>query len=393
MNTSVTTETDGRKTYLLALALGTFALGIAEFTMMGIISNVADDLQISVPKAGHLISAYALGVAVGSPGLIFLRKLPLRSLMLLLAGIIAIGNALVAISPNFITMLCARFISGLPHGAFFGVGAIVCTKLSPGKGASAVAGMVGGMAVANVVGVPGATFITNALSWRPAFGIVAVCGLLAFISIRMLLPRMEALPDTGLRGQFHFLRSSAPWLIYGGVFFGQASVYCWFSYLEPLMTQVTGFTAANMTWIMVLAGTGMLLGNIFAGKMADTHHPSLVSGWITASVVLFMLLTYVCIHWKVPTAILMVFNTACLFGLGGPPQFMIVRFAKGGEMLGGAGIQISFNVANAMAASIGGALISAGMGWEAPALAGIPLAIIGASCFFVLYKRFWGKGA
>lgn len=381
------------KRSLVALALGTFALGIAEFTMMGILSDVARDLDISVPTAGHLISAYALGVAVGAPGLIFLRRLPLHRLMMLLAAVIAVGNACVALSPGFGTMLCARFLAGLPHGAFFGAGSIVATRLSPGKGASAVAVMVGGMTVANVVGTPSATFVSNVLSWRIAFGIVSLIGLLALVAIRLWVPKMDALPDTGIRGQFRFLGKAAPWLIYAGVFFGQASVYCWFSYLEPIMTNVTHFTMDDMTWIMILAGTGMVAGNFLAGRMADRHHPSLVSGLITAAVVPVMVTIYFCAPFRVPSVALMMLATACLFGLGGPAQFMIVRFSKGGEMLGGAGIQIAFNVSNAVAAAIGGAAIRGGMGWEAPALLGIPLAALGAASFLILYRLYRNQGA
>ena len=139
------------KLCLLSLAIGTFALGIAEFTMMGILGDIARDIQISIPSAGQLISAYAFGVSVGAPGLLLIRKMPLKRIMLILAAIITVGNALIAVSPDFHTMLVSRFISGLPHGAFFGAGAIVCSRLSPGRGASAVAIMVGGMTVANII--------------------------------------------------------------------------------------------------------------------------------------------------------------------------------------------------------------------------------------------------
>ena len=218
------------KKSLLSLAFGTFALGIAEFGMMGILNDVAADLGISVVNAGHLISAYSTGVAVGSPFLIILRKLPLRRLMLLLAAVIALGNAMVALSPNFTCLLISRFISGLPHGAFFGAGAIVCSRLAgQGKGASAVAVLVGGMTVANLIGVPGFTFLCHLVSWRLPFAIVSLGGALAFVAIRSWVPVLSPLPDTGVKGQFRFLTHLAPWLIYGGVFFGQASVYCWLS--------------------------------------------------------------------------------------------------------------------------------------------------------------------
>lgn len=381
------------KKSLIALALGTFALGIAEFTMMGILGDVARSLDVSIPRAGHLISAYSAGVAVGAPGLIFLRRLRLDRLMLLLAAVIAVGNALVALSPGFGTMLAARFVAGLPHGAFFGAGAIVCTRLSPGAGASAVAVMVGGMTVANVVGVPMATFVSGILSWRVAFGIVAVCGALACLAIRIWVPEVSPLPDTGIRGQFRFLRTLAPWLIFGGVFFGQASVYCWFSYLEPSMTHLAGYTMASMTWIMVVAGCGMVVGNALAGRLADRHAPSLVSAWIGVLIILVMTAIYFLASSKVLSVALMFVATGCLFGIGGPAQFLIVRFAKGGEMLGGAGIQIAFNVSNALAAFMGGAAIRSGMGWEGPALVGLPFAAVGATAFFVLHHKYKSQGA
>lgn len=379
---------------LIALAIGTFALGIAEFAMMGILGDVADKLGVSIVSAGHLISAYSVGVAIGAPALIFLRKLPLRRLMLLLAALIAAGNAFAAIAPNYWTLLVARFISGLPHGAFFGAGAIVCSRLSsPGHGAQAVAVMVGGMTLANLVGVPGATFISNVLSWRIAFAIVSLFGMLAFAGIRLWVPVLSALPDSGLKGQFRFLRSAAPWLIYAGVFFGQASVYCYFSYVEPIMTEVTGFSSSAMTLIMVLAGSGMVVGNIAAGKLADRFRPSLVTGCIAVLAAILMPCIYLCAPYKLPSLILMFVATGCLFGLGGPLQYLIVKFSKGGEMLGGAGIQIAFNVSNAMSAAIGGLAISQGLGIASPAIVGTPFAIIGAIALFVLFRRYHTQNA
>lgn len=383
-------QSKGMKKSLIALALGTFALGIAEFGMMGILGDVASEVGVSIVQAGHLISAYSLGVAIGAPGLIFLRRMPLRKLLLLLAALIAAGNALTALSPDFTTMLVARFIAGLPHGAFFGAGAIVCSELADkGKGATAVAVMVGGMTVANVVGVPGATWISNILTWRMAFGIVALFGALAWIGIRLWVPVLAPLPDSGgLRGQFRFLHSAAPWLIYAGVFFGQASVYCWLSYIEPIMTQVTGFTTSDMTWIMMLVGAGMVAGNFAAGKAADRRGAALVCGLIAASVVIIMPAIYFLSGVRWASLLLAFIAPAALFGIGGPLQYLIVRFAKGGEMLGGAGIQIAFNVSNAMAAALGGIVIHMGFGLASPALAGAPLAAIGAAALFTLNRKY-----
>jgi len=374
---------------LLALAIGTFALGIAEFAMMGILSAVARELDVSIVKAGNLISAYSAGVAIGAPGLVLLRRWPLKRLLLLLTAMIAVGNAAAALSPGYYTLLAARFVSGLPHGAFFGAGAIVCSRLADvGKGAQAVAVMVGGMTVANVVGVPGATFVTNVISWRVAFAIVSFFGMLAFAGMRAWVPYLKPLPDSGLKGQFRFLRHAEPWLVYAGVFFGQASVYTYLSYIDPVMTEVAGFSAASMSWIMVVAGLGMVVGNMLAAKLSDRYSAALVTGILAACVVVIMPVLYLCASMKVPVVILSFVATACLFGIGGPLQYIIVRYAKGGEMLGGAGIQIAFNVSNAIAAVLGGAAIHAGFGIASPALAGIPCAVIGAAALFILHYRY-----
>lgn len=375
------------KKSLLSLAFGTFALGIVEFGMMGILNDIASDLRIGIVKAGHLISAYSAGVAVGAPSLLLFRKLPLRRLMLMLAALIAIGNAMVAMAPNYGSLLAARFIAGLPHGAFFGAGAIVCSRLAdPGKGASAVAVLVGGMTVANLVGVPAFTFLCQIASWRLPFGIVAVVGVLTFIAIKCWVPVMSPLPDSGVKGQFRFLRHPEPWLIYAGVFFGQASVYCWLSYINPIMTEVTGFSESSMTPIMVLVGAGMVLGNYCAGRLSDRYSASLVTAVIATLIVVLMPMIYLLVSYKIPSLILAFIATALLFGLGGPLQYLIVRYSKGGEMLGGAGIQIGFNVSNASAAALGGAVIRLGFGLASPALAGVPCAIIGAIALFTLHR-------
>ncbi len=374
---------------LVALAVPTFCLGIAEFGMMGFLDDVARGLDISIVEAGRLISAYSLGVAVGAPGLIALRRWPMKRLLLLLVAVMCVGNACAALSPSFITLLCSRFLAGLPHGAFFGAGAIVAERIAPdGKKAMAVAVMVGGMTVANVVGVPLATFLANMLNWRLAFATVALGSLVAFWCIRAWVPVLDSLPDTGIKGQFRFLCGAAPWLIYAGVFFGQASVYCWLSYIAPIMTEVARFPQAAMSWIMVIVGLGMVIGNAATGKLSDRYPAALVTG-ITADLLIFIMpAVYFLAPYKVPSVVLAFIAPACLFGLGGPLQYLIVRYAKGGEMLGGAGIQIAFNVSNAVSASLGGIAIHQGLGLASPALVGVPFAAVGAAALFILYRKY-----
>ena len=377
------------KKSLIALAIVTFSLGITEFGMMGILEDVASGLGISVVEAGHFITAYSAGVAVGAPALILLRRWPLRKLLLLLVTIVFVGNACAALSPGYLALLVSRFVAGLPHGAFFGAAAIVAERLAPeGQKARAVAIMVGGMTVANVVGVPLATFLANVLNWRLAFMVVALCALVGVFAIRRYVPVLAPLPDTGIKGQFRFLRRPGPWLVYTGVFFGQASVYCWLSYISPMMTQVAHFSPDAMTWIMIVVGLGMVVGNALAGKLSDRYSAALVTAAIAGLLVVIMPAIYFCASLKVPSVAFAFLAPACLFGIGGPLQYLIVRYAKGGEMLGGAGIQIAFNVSNAVSASLGGAVIAAGFGYASPALLGVPFALIGCIALTLLYKKY-----
>lgn len=374
---------------LIALALGTFALGITEFLMMGILVNLANELSVSVGTAGHLISAYATGVCIGAPALLFARKYRLKSIMLALSAMIAIGNLCAALSPSYWTLFASRLISGLPHGAYFGVGAIVARKLAaPGKEVSAVSIMIAGMTVATVGGVPLGTFITNALSWRIAFMIVAAAGIATFLAIRYWVKDVGKLPDMGFKGQFRFLKTLPPWLIFGGVIFGQIGMYCWYSYIDPQLTMVAGFSTDDLSWLMILAGLGMFAGNLIAGRLSDRFKPSAIAASVQASAIPVLLLFFFFGHYRLAAVILMMLGTAALFGSGSPLQSSIVGYSKGGEMLGAACIQIAYNAGNAIAAAIGAAAISAGWSYSSTALLGEPLIAIGCVLLIILYRKY-----
>lgn len=374
---------------LLALAGGTFALGITEFMMMGILVALAGSLGVTVAQAGHLISAYAMGVCVGAPVLLFARKLKLKTIMLILTGLIAVGNLAAAFAPNFWTLFAARFVCGLPHGAYFGVGAIVARKLaSPGKEVTAVALMVAGMTVATLVGVPLATWVTNTLSWRVAFLIVSAAGFTTFFAIRRHVRDVGRLPDEGFKGQFRFLKTLPPWLIFGGVIFGQIGIYCWYSYIDPQLTKVAGFPTADLSWLMVLAGLGMFAGNLIGGRLSDRFKPSAVAATVETAAIPVLLLAFFLGDCRPAIVVIMMLGTASLFGSSSPLQSSIVGYSRGGEMLGAACIQIAYNAGNAIAAAIGSAAIASGMSYSSTALIGVPFVAVGSVLLYVLYFRY-----
>ncbi len=372
---------------LFALAMGTFALGIAEFLMMGILINLSQSLHVSVASAGHLISAYALGVCVGAPVLLFFRRMPLKSMAIMLAGVICAGNLLAAAAPGYATLFAARFLAGLPHGGYFGVGAIIARRLVPEvKRGTAVAYMISGMGLATVVGVPLGTYIPGMLSWRAAFVLVCIWGALTMLCLYCFVPKIGTLPDTGFKGQFTFMRHAAPWLIAGGVFFGQMGIYCWYSYVDPIMTREAGFSPASLTWLMVLAGLGMFVGNLVGGRLGDRYKPSLVAALMQAVGALVLLLIYFTVSVQWLSVVLMMCGTFALFAPGSPLQSSIIAYSKGGELLGAALVQIAYNGANAGAAFIGGLVIDNGLGYRAIALAGIPWVAVGCTMLMILYR-------
>ena len=378
------------KKSLIALAFGTLGLGIAEFVMMGILPDVAKDLGISIPVAGHFISAYALGVCVGAPVLILARKHPLKHILLALVTLMMVGNTCAALAPNYWVLLLARFISGLPHGAYFGVASIVAEKLADkGKGSEAVSIMIAGMTIANLFGVPLGTSLSNSISWRVTFLLVGCWGVIILYYIWRWVPHVEGLKDTGFKGQFRFLKTPAPWLILGATALGNGGVFCWYSYINPLLTEVSGFTVESITALMVLAGFGMVVGNLISGRLSDRYTPGKVGTTVQAMICTVLLLIFFLSPYPWLSALLMCLCTAGLFAVSSPEQVLIIRVAKGGEMLGAACVQVAFNLGNAIGAYVGGLAISGG--YRYPALAGVPFAMVGFILFLTFYKKYQAK--
>ncbi len=377
------------KKSLIALAFGTLGLGIAEFVMMGILPDVAHDMQVSIAEAGHLISAYALGVCVGAPLLVLARKFPLKYILLVLVGLIMLGNCCAAAAPNYWLLMGARFISGLPHGAYFGVGSIVAEKLADkGKGTEAVAIMVAGMTIANLFGVPLGTFLSTAVSWRVTFLLVGVWGMVILYCIWRWVPQVEGLPDMGFKGQFRFLKSPAPWLLISATMLGNGGVFCWYSYISPLLTHVSGFEVQKISGLMVLAGIGMVAGNLVSGRLSDRFSPGRVAASVQSLTFMLLILIFffASISWL--SVVLMCLCTASLFALSSPQQVLLLRFSRGGELLGAASAQVAFNLGNAIGAYAGGLPLEAGMSYRYTALVGAPFALVGFVLLLIFYRKY-----
>lgn len=378
------------KKSLIALAFGTLALGMAEFVMMGILPDIARSLGVTIPEAGHLISAYALGVCFGAPlTVVVARTRPLKHILLALVGLIIIGNTCAALSPNYWTLMVMRFVSGLPHGAFFGVGSIVAERIADkGKRAEAVSIMVVGMTVANLFGVPLGTYISAAVTWRATFGIVAVWGAVALLLVKLWVPALPALPDTGLKGQFRFLKSFAPWLVLLSVMLGNGGIFCWYSYVSPLMVHTSGFRSGDLTLIIMLAGFGMFAGNIIGGHFSDRFTPEKVVRFTLC--VAFLALTGIFFGAHVPylSVALMCLTTACLFCVSSPQQLLILENSRGGEMLGAALVQVAFNLGNAVGAFCGGLPIDHKLGYEYTALPGAGFVLLGLLAVVVYIRKY-----
>ena len=379
------------KKSLVALAFGTLALGIAEFVMMGILPDVARSLGISIPEAGHLISAYAIGVCCGAPMLVVAYKYPLKNMLLVLACIILLGSTLAAFSVNYWMLLVARFISGLPHGAYFGVASIVAVRLADERHKTgAVSIMVAGMTVANLFGVPLATGLSSTLSWRFPFVLVMFVSLIVLYYIWKWVPGVGALPDNGFRHQFAFLKKDAPWLILAATMLANGGIFCWYSYISPLLID-GGFAADTLPALMIAAGFGMVAGNLISGRLCDRHRPGYVVAVTQCIAIAALLLVFMLADYGWLSAALMVVCTGCLFAVSSPQQFLILKYAPGGELLGGASIQVAFNLGNAIGAFCGGLPLAAGLDYRYPALLGAPFALLGFFLLFVFVRKYENK--
>lgn len=375
---------------LLPLALGTLGLGLTEYVMMGILPDTAKSMNCSIPAAGNFISFYALGVVFGAILLVIVaRTKPLKTILFWLMMIFTVSNFLTAFVTNYYVFCLIRFIAGLPHGCFFSVGAISAGKLcEKGKENQSVATMCAGMTFANLLGIPIGTMISHSISWRLIFVFIGLFGLLILYSIKKLIPNLKPLPDTGFRGQFKFMKHLAPWLLIFAVVMGNGGIFCWYSYINPLLVNVSGILPQYVSLIMILAGAGMCVGNFLGGKLSDKFYPSIVASLTQ----LLACVSLICIFFfsqnPIVSVICMMVCTGCLFAVSAPQQVLLINSAKGGEMLGASFSQISFNLGNALGAFIGGIPIEHGLGYKFTAIPGASFAFVGFLLLFYFFKRY-----
>ena len=363
---------------LLALATGGFAIGTSEFVAMGLLPQVADGVDVSIPRAGHTISAYALGVVVGAPVLAFLgARLPQRGLLVGLMLAFAVGNAASALASGYDLLVVARFASGLPHGAYFGVASLVAAGLAPPhRRGFAVAMVMIGLSVANVVGVPVATWMGQNLGWRSAFALVTV---LALLTVALLLSVVPASPGdpaaTGRRELTAFARPQV-WLtlLAGAIGFG--GMFAVYSYIAPTVTEVGGLAESAVPLFLLSFGVGMVAGTWLAGHLADwSVFRSLLGSSVGLAGILGMFFLATPYGWlALPVAFLVaVAGSVLVVNL----QLRLMQVAGDARTLGAALNHASLNIANALGAWLGGLVIAAGHGYRAPAVVGIVLSLAG----------------
>ncbi|WP_179351305.1 MFS transporter [Winogradskyella vidalii] len=379
------------KKALLSLAIGGFGIGLTEFVIMGILPNVANSLAISIPQAGHFISAYALGVVVGAPLLTsFSHKLSPNRMLLLLMTWFTIFNTLSAFSTNYNMLLVMRFLSGLPHGAFFGVGAVIAGKLARrGKSAQAIAVMFSGLTVANVIGVPIGTFLGNQYHWSASFIMVGVVGVLTLVSIFYWMPQFEKEEKQPLSDDQKGLKNPELWALIALTTIGTGGFFAWYSYIAPLLTDVALFSDNVVSYAMIIAGLGMFVGNFLGAKMADAFTP-LRSVMISLLGMTIILLINSFFASHAILALVLTFLIGLIaFSISTPIQMAIINTAKGAEMLGSSMNQSAFNMGNAMGAYLAGLPIAYGYSVTSSSLVGASLAFSGAiiAIAILLYRQ------
>jgi len=378
---------------LFALALGGAAIGVSEFTIMGLMPEIAGDFGVDEPTVGHLISAYAVGVVVGAPLLAILgARLPRRLLLVLLMGFFAVGNIASALAPNYPTEMVMRFISGLPHGAYFGVASLVAAALvPPNKRASAVGRVLLGLTLAMLIGNPLATAMGQYLSWRVAFALVGVIAISSLVLVQLLMPRQSSQGGVSASHELRSFNSTQVWLSLGISAIGFAGMFCVFSYLAPTMLNVTQVGEGWIPVALAAFGLGATVGTVVGGKLFDRLGfgaiPRLLA-WSALVLLLFPLAAHAL--WSILIAS---FAVGSMVSLSPALQTHLMDIATEAQTLASAANQAAFNVANAIGPMFGGLAISAGLGWTSTGYVGCAMALIGLAIYALAVRLDHPRGA
>ena len=367
----------------LALAVGSFGIGTGEFAIMGLLPNLAQEFNVTTPQAGHAISAYALGVVVGAPIIAVLAaKLARQTLLLLLMAVFAVGNVVSAVAPTFESFVLLRFLTGLPHGAYFGVAALVAASLvPPNKRTQAVARVTMGLTVATLLGTPVATWFGQALSWRIAFGAVGFMGALTVVLIWLFLPKDKVQEGASPMRELGAFRRKQVWFTLGIGAVGFGGLFSVFSYIASTATEVAGMPESAVPMMMALFGSGMIVGNLVGAWFADRNLMATIGGTLACSVVVMTVLWLTAENPFMLSAC--VFLVGCSVAIGPALQTRLMDVAADAQTLAAALNHSAFNIANALGAWLGGLAIAAGYGFAATGWVGAALAVAGLVVFGV----------
>ncbi|WP_342628494.1 MFS transporter [Nguyenibacter vanlangensis] len=363
---------------LLALAVGAFGIGTTEFTPMGLLPVIAQGVDVSIPSAGLLVSAYAVGVMVGAPFMtLAFSRFGKRTALMLLMGIFTIGNLLSALAPDYYTLLASRLVTSLNHGAFFGLGAIVAASVVPQeKQASAVATMFMGLTIANIGGVPAATWVGQQVGWRAAFAGTAGLGLLAIVSLWLALPRGEPGEMPDIRRELGVLVRPAVLLAMATTVMGAGAMFTLYTYVSPVLADLAGASRTFVTIALVLIGVGFTIGNGLGGRLADWSLDGATKIFLAALAAIMLGLPLVLTSHVGAAAGLLVWGAAT-FAIVPPVQMRVMQAAAEAPGLASSINVGAFNLGNALGAAVGGAVIRLDLGYAAVPVAGGLLAAAG----------------
>ena len=362
---------------LLALAIGAFAIGTTEFSPMGLLPNIAHDLGISIPTAGMLITGYALGVMIGAPIMtLWFGHFPRRKALIILMAIFTLGNLIAAIAPNYLSLMGARVITSLNHGAFFGIGSIVATSVVPkDKQASAIAMMFMGLTIANIGGVPLATWVGQHIGWRSAFAGIAVLGVITILSLFKALPQGSVGQKPDVMQELKVLTRPAVMLALLTTVMGAGILFTLYTYIAPTLSTITHASPTFVTCMLVLVGLGFSIGNHYGGKFSDQSIDRTLIGFLVVLIVLMGLFPILA-KTSIGAAISLIIFGAATFALVPPLQMRVMSVAHEAPGLASSVNIGAFNLGNALGAALGGAVISLNMGYAAVPVSGAVLAAL-----------------